>query len=318
MRISYPITRNDCVLITGGSGLLALNWACAVRDDWKVVLGTHKHSVKLPGTISCQLNLEDPKLFSQQLDQVAPDLIVHTAGLASVDRCEREPEQAHRVNAVIARNVAVASACKKIPLIHISTDHLFAGKQSFYQETHQPEPINEYARSKLLGEEWARLAYPQVIIIRTNFFGWGHAERLSFSDTIIYNLRAGKALNMFDDVFFTPILADPLALVAHKLAKNHVSGIFNIVGDERLSKYQFALRLAKAFGLPAELIHRGMVGQDKQTVMRPMDMSLSNEKVHKILGQRLGNIDEFLYSLKNQDSQGRCREILNSVFPGAY
>ena len=208
-----------------------------VREKWDVILGTHQHSINLKGVTSCRLNLEDPKQLELQLNQLAPDLLVHAAGLTNVNCCEEFPKLAQHANSEIARNVAQVSVLKKVKLIHISTDHLFTGSRSFYNEKAPPQPINEYARSKYCAEKWVQQLYSQALIIRTNFFGWGHSQRQSFSDWIIYNLRAGNALSMFDDVFITPILLDILASSAHELVARDISGIINLVGEERISKY---------------------------------------------------------------------------------
>lgn len=301
------------VVLTGGSGLLALNWACAVRDKWDVILGTHQHHVELGGTSSFKLDLEDPVQLGRQIDQLLPDLVVHTAGLTNVDRCEEDPGLARIANAEIARNIARAAASKGISLIYISTDHLFAGDRSFYREDDSPQPLNEYGRSKLLAEEWVLHACPQALVVRTNFFGWGYAKRQSFSDWIIYNLRAGKRLSLFDDVYFTPVLADLLALAAHELSVCGASGIFNLVGGERISKYEFALRLVKHFSLPAELIRREQVVHANLTAPRPRDMSLDNTKARNVLGKDLGSLDEYLAALRTHEEQGRRLELFNSV-----
>ena len=104
-------------------------------------------------------------------------------------------------------------------------DHLFAGKRAFYTETDIPEPLNVYARTKLLAEEWGTGKNAQALLVRTNFFGWGHRLRQSFSDWIYYNLRAHTPLTMFDDVFITPIIADRLAVHVHRLLALGASGI---------------------------------------------------------------------------------------------
>lgn len=306
------------VVITGGSGLLAVNWACAVRDHWDVILGTHLHSVQLAGTTSCKLYLEDPGQLGRQLDQLSPDLIVHTAGLTNVDRCEEDPGLARIANAEIARNMARAATSKGINLIYISTDHLFAGDRSFYREDDLPQPLNEYGHSKLLAEEWVLQACPQALVVRTNFFGWGLAKRQSFSDWIICNLRAGKPLSLFDDVYFTPVLVDALALAAHELAACGTSGIFNLVGDERISKYEFALQLVKHFALPADLICREHVAHANLRARRPRDMSLDNTKARNVLGRTLGSLDEHLLALRVQEEQGRRMELFHSVSPVTF
>ncbi len=301
------------LLLTGGSGLLALNWACAMRNRWDVVLGMHQHRAQLAGVDACGLDLQDPTQLGRQLDSLSPDLVVHTAGLTSVDRCEESRESARQANAVIARNVCEATAKKNIVLIHISTDHLFAGERPCYSEQEPVQPINEYGRSKALAEEWVQAACPKSLILRTNFFGWGHRYRQSFSDWLIYNLRAGKPLTLFDDVYFTPILADRLALAAHELIEKGASGIFNLVGPTRLSKYEFGLRVSEHFSLPTSLISRGQLSLATLLAPRPRDMSLDSSKAQQVLGHGVGTIHEYLQELQAQEEAGRRSELLESI-----
>jgi len=301
------------VVITGGSGLLALNWACAVRERWDVILGTHHHTVHLAGTNSYKLDLDDQVELGRQLDELAPDLVVHTAGLTSVDRCEEDRDLARQGNALIAWNVAHATASRNIQLVHVSTDHLFLGDRRFYQEIDLPQPLNEYGRTKALAEVWVQAAHPKALIVRTNFFCWGQLHRQSFSDWLIYNLRDRKGLALFDDVYFTPILADTLALAAHELIEKGAFGIFNLVGDNRLSKYEFALQLSAQFGLPAQLIQRDQVAHAHLLASRPRDMSLDNSKARQTLDRGLGTVSQFLSALHAQEIGGRRSELLESI-----
>jgi dTDP-4-dehydrorhamnose reductase len=303
----------DRLLITGGSGLLALNWACVMRESWDVVLGTHRHRVSLRGATAQPLDLGDVDRLSRQLAELSPDLVVNAAGLTSVDACEADPAQARHVNAELARNVAAAAASGSIRLVHISTDHLFAGTSSAYRENDMPEPLNEYARSKLLAEEWVRQADPRALIVRTNFFGWGHARRQSFSDWILQALRAGQPVTMFDDAYFTPILADALASVVHRLVALSAVGTFNLPGDERVSKYEFALRLARAFDLPVDLIRPGRLCDAGLAAKRPADMSLDAARARATIGVGLGRLDDFFHALRRQESEGRREELLHAV-----
>lgn len=305
--------KKPSVVITGGTGLLALNWACAMREEWNVILATHTHDVKLNQTGSCQLSLDRTDSLKRTIVELEPDLIVHTAGLTNVDRCEADPQLARFVNAELARNVAEVAEETGVDLIHISTDHLFDGRASNYLETDQPQPLNEYAKSKLLAEEWVRQACPRSLIVRTNFFGWGHALRQSFSDWIIYNLREKKPLHLFDDVYITPIYADTLAKCSHELVAKKEAGIYNLVGDERVSKYQYAVKLAEIFSLPSELIHRDSVRNAKLRAPRPRDMSLCNSKARKVLGRGLGDINNASVMLRFHENQGRRMELLGSV-----
>lgn len=284
-----------------------------MRERHEIVLATHTHCVTLAGTTSFALTLDDEDTLTRSLDAIAPDLVVHTAGLTSVDACERDPALARYANAELARNVARAVGRIGSRLIHISTDHLFAGLHAFYSETERPEPLNVYAQTKLLAEQWVAEACPGALIVRTNFFGWGHRLRQSFSDWIYYNLSAARPLTLFDDVFITSILIDRLALHTHALATSGASGIYNVTGEERLSKYALGEQVADAFGLPKSLLQRGKIADSQLSAKRPPDMSLDNAKARERLGTPLGTTAEFLRSLKEQDVAGRREELMNAV-----
>lgn len=303
----------DRLLITGGSGLLGLNWACRMRDRFEVVLATHRRTIHLAGARAAAINLESPDALVTQLRELAPSLIVHAAGMTSVEQCERSPLEAERANALLAKHVAVAARTLGVRLVHISTDHLFAGNRARVPEEEEPQPLNAYARTKLQAEQMVREAHPGALIVRTNFFGWGHALRQSFSDWIIGSLRAGKQITMFDDVFFTPVLADTLACAVHEILARGRSGIYNVVGDERISKFDFACKVADCFGLPRTLIARGCITDSALAVTRPRDMSLDNAKVCGLLGHALGSVDDFLVELRQQEQQGRATELRNAV-----
>jgi dTDP-4-dehydrorhamnose reductase len=278
-----------------------------------VILATHRRRAALAGTTSLELALDDADALDARLAALRPDVVIHTAGMASVDACEREPERAHHVNGVLAGNVATAAARVGARLVHISTDHLFSGTRAFYTEDATPEPLNAYGRSKLAAEQRVAAACPDALVIRTNFFAWGHRYRQSISDWIHASLAAGRTLSMFDDVFVTPILADELARLTHRLLDLGASGIYNVVGEERISKYDLAQRIAATWGFPGALVRRGKIAASQLEAQRPHDMSLDNRKSRERLGTSLGNIADYLRLLQEQERAGRRGELAAAV-----
>jgi len=118
---------------------------------------------------------------------------------------------------------------------------------------------------------------------------------------------------MFDDVFFTPILADRLADAAHRLADLGAKGVYNVAGEDRVSKYEFALRLARAFSLPEVLVQHGRIAASRLLAERPRDMSLDSTEARKLLGANMGGTAEFFDALRRQDEGGRREELLAAV-----
>jgi dTDP-4-dehydrorhamnose reductase len=296
-------------LITGGSGLLALNWACALRDRQRIILGLHHRQVSLDGAQAVQINLDSLDDLIKQIEVIQPQFVIHAAGLASIEKCETNPILASELNVTLAINMAKVCAMFKIPLAHISTDHLFSGNDALADEDFPTSPINIYGRTKAEAELRVLEENPDALVIRTNFYGWGTGYRQSFSDFIISTLRAKNKLELFDDVFYTPILAEVLAQVTHDLIASKAKGVFNIVGSQRISKFEFGLRLANEFGLDQGLINAAQITRQSLLVKRPLDMSISNKKAVGFLGRDFGFINDHLARLRQQEENGMKMEL---------
>ena len=115
------------VFITGGSGLLALNWAIAIRDSHNVTLGLHKQAVKIQGVNTQKIDLDSVEHLIRVFDESGTNIVLHAAGYTNIEACEVSPAMAWYINVNLANNVAKACAKLGLSLIHISTDHLYAG-----------------------------------------------------------------------------------------------------------------------------------------------------------------------------------------------
>lgn len=297
------------IFITGGAGLLALNWAATLRANFDVSIGIHNRIVNLKNTKSLILNMESQSSIEQIFDVLKPSLVVHTAGLTSIEACEADPKAAKHVNVYLAKNVAIICAKLNIPLIHISTDHLFNGSESIVDENFPTNPVNVYGKTKAEAEKNVLDSNPQALVIRTNFFGWGTVYRTSFSDMVINSLRAGKEVTLFQDIYFTPLLIESLVYAVHELVDKKANGIFNVTGDDRISKYDFGIKLAKNFNLNLDLIHAGSQSDFRTIARRPFDMSLSNKKTSNFLGRKIGGLDQDILRLQKQEKEGLLKEL---------
>jgi len=301
------------IVITGGTGLLALNWAWLMRGTCDVCLFTHSHVPNIEGVAYKQVSLDDATLIERALEEFSPDVVIHTAGLTNVDECERSPEKAKLANTDIAINVAKACQRYGTKLVHISTDHLFAGNMPLMTEDAIPSPLNEYAKTKLNAERGVMAECDEALVIRTNFYGWGHRDRASFSDWIINSLRQHQQISVFTDVWFTPILIDHLVATVHGLVNLGLSGIYHVVGDSRIAKYDFSRKVASQFNLDQGLIKPTSIGDINLAASRPQDMSLSNQLAVKTLGYGFGNINDGILELFRQSQTDREKGLHGSV-----
>lgn len=301
------------ILITGGSGLLAINWASVTRANFNTVLGFHKSKVYLDGVETTAIDLDSRKDLLNQIKEINPDVVIHTAGLTNVDLCQENPKLAHYVNCSLSANVAFVCKELKVKLVHISTDHLFSGIRPMLDEMACPEPLNEYAVSKFEAEKSIQEFCPDALIIRTNFFGWGHLRRQSFSDWIIENLKQGQEISLFDDVFYSPIIVEELAYCVHDLLEKNAFGIFNVVSSERISKYEFGNYVCEVFGLSKQLVKSLSIASKELSAARPKDMSLCNEKLKNTIGRVVPSIFSQIELLKQQSESGLADELKNAI-----
>jgi dTDP-4-dehydrorhamnose reductase len=292
------------LLVSGISGLLGLNAALQWRDVFDLAGCYLSHPVAVPGVEAVRLDVEDRLQFLNFVQQFRPHMIFHSAGLTNVDRCELEPALAHRLNVEVTRNVAEAAQSSDARLVHVSTDHLFAGHQQFYGETAEPQPINAYARTKLEAERVVEHLCPDALIIRTNFLGWGTSIRSSLTDWILSSLASAAPFNMFTDVFITPILINDLLDCIRELLDRNVSGVLNVAGSERVSKYEVGIRTARWFGYSTEQIHPISVEHFPFVAPRPRDMSLATGRVSALLGRQMPNTDAGLARLRHLRDTG--------------
>jgi dTDP-4-dehydrorhamnose reductase len=114
---------------------------------------------------------------------------------------------------------------------------------------------------------------------------------------------------LFQDVFYTPILVETATRAIHDLIDCGATGIFNVVGGERISKAEFGFKVAKVFNLDSSLIHSGFQRDKLSLVPRPGDMSLSNKKLCKMLGREFSSVTDQLSRLQLQEQDGVAREL---------
>ena len=297
------------LFLAGGSGLLALNWALISRETWNVYLGLHNRKIYPQFASIVSLSKLTTKDLTNVLSEISPNLVVNAAAVTNIEYCELNPEICFEVNVVFAEQLAYVCNHLNIPFVHISTDHLFSGVSPFATELTPPDPVNVYGKTKAEAESRVLNVYPSALVIRTNFYGWGTSYRRSFTDNVITQLQAGNVYTAFNDVYFTPILISDLVSAIHHLLELGAKGIFNVVGDQRLSKYDFCLSLATPFSLKQSLVQPISIHDLPALVQRPKDMSLCNFNATQWLNRSLGSVFEGFVRLRDQSAQGHLKEL---------
>jgi dTDP-4-dehydrorhamnose reductase len=186
------------------------------------------------------------------LSELKPDLIVNASAYTDVDRAEKEPELAMKVNALAPGVMAEASRTLGAGFIHFSTDYVFDGRGSRpYTENDGTGPLNVYGRSKLMGEENIKQAGDAYLILRTS---WVYSLRgNSFVNKVLGWARKNSTLRIVDDQVSSPTWARMLAevtclLIAQNQGNLHdrmreQCGIYHVAGSGSTSRYEWAKQI---------------------------------------------------------------------------
>ena len=290
------LLKGRSVLILGASGLLGryLSKFFSVENQ---VIGTYNSNAINFENIKCiPLDQTDANQVGDLLDNNNFDIVINTTSLANTDECERNPDLAQELNVEALRNI-LHNLKPKVKLVHISTDHLSNGKAPFQREIDNISPINCYAQSKADAEKLA-MGREGSLIIRTNFFGGKSPRKLSFSRWIIQELEQGREISLFTDSYYSPICISDLVVYLELLISQDCSGIYNVVSNGRISKYEFGLLVAKELKLNETLIKKSLMSEARLLARRPVDMSLSVEKLESTLGQKVVDTKTSIESLR--------------------
>ena len=294
-------TNMEKVLVTGASGLLGSKLVKTAREVFEVI-PTHGSTPLFKDSI--KMDITDFAQVSKIFNRVHPDYVMHTAAMTNVDKCETDKENAWKINVKGTENIATICGKSNIKPVYVSTDYVFNGEKGFYSEEDSAAPINYYGMTKLEGENKVRQNCDDYLITRTSvLYGW-NKQKSNFATWIINSLRNNTSIKVADDHFNSPTLADNLAEILVEMLRKNLKGTYHTAGDERISRYEFACAIAKAFSLNEKLITPTKM--DKLTMWiakRPRDSSLCVDKAKKELKTKILNVKESLTRLKELEEK---------------
>lgn len=246
-----------------------------------------------------QLDVTNRQQVKDVIQSVRPDIIVNCAAVMNVDLAEKERERAWKTNVSAIEYIAEAARKVDARILHISTDYVFDGTKVPYMETDAPSPINYYGRTKLASENALRTSGIEHCIVRTGLL-YGASERVdsNFALKVILSLQEGEEFKAATDLYGSPTLVDDVALAVVRAAEKGKTGLYHVCGPEMLSRYEFAYKIAKTFGLDTKLVvavkHADLQSPTGQRVQRPMKSAFVTLKAQTDLQLRLSNVDEGL------------------------
>ncbi len=294
------------ILITGSNGLLGQKLLHKLRVDSSLDLiatsrGENRVSEK-NGYTYLALDITDEKAVAQIIAMQKPDVVINTAAMTNVDLCEAEKENCDALNVNAVQYLA--DACQQIDahLIHISTDFIFDGEDGPYKEEDEPNPLSYYGLSKLKSEQLLQTHAVKWTVLRT-IIVFGVAENLSKGNLVLWAkgaLEKGDPLNIIDDQFRAPTLAEDLADACILAAKKKALGVFNASGEDIMSIYEIVERIANHFGNTTENLNKISTATLNQTAGRPPKTGFILDKSKKVLGYNPHSFEDCLTIIDKQ------------------
>ena len=283
------------VLVTGSSGMLGSDLLNILSRKGYDTFGLdHRNG-----------DITDLKKVRKVVNEFRPDTVVHCAAYTDVVGCEKDPDKAFKVNGLGTKNMAISCQEVGASMVYISTDYVFDGeKKRPYNELDNPDPINVYGRSKLLGEYYVQHLLNRFSIIRTSWMFGRNGK--NFVDTILTLFKKEDTLQIVDDQAGSPTLSKELASNVGEVIERAGNGIYHVTNSATCSWYEFATRVVQL----ADLKGKTVEPTDSETLKRPKNSALENRlfrlEEYGLLRPWEEALMEHLNEVKSTEHGGRC------------
>jgi len=255
-----------------------------------------------------ELDLANPETIQPVLKWLSPDVIINPAAYTAVDAAEQESELAFKINRDAVAQIAQYCASTNTPLIHYSTDYVFAGDaDKAYAEQDQTAPQGVYGQSKLEGELAVLQSSAPALILRTAWVYSNHGK--NFYKTMLALSKTRNELSVVNDQHGSPTFAGSIAAVTKVLLDQVVQqggisteqrGIYHLTCQQQTTWSEFAKQIF-ALNDITEMTVNGIPSSEYPTpAKRPAFSVLNGEKLHTVFGVRLPDWQEALQQCVNQ------------------
>ena len=294
------------IMVTGSNGLLGqkITDLSLLDPDIELIsssIGPNRHNIK-DGYVYEELDILDMDRLNEIVEMYQPDAIIHTAAMTNVDACEVERSKCYALN--VQSVINLVDVCEKwdIQLIHLSTDFIFDGENGPYTEEAEPNPLSYYGETKLESELILKNSSCRWAILRT-IIVYGIVNDMSRSNIVLWAKAAlgkGEPINVVNDQWRMPTLAEDLALCCILAVKKNASGVFNVSGKDLMSILEIVERVADYYGLDKSLIRAISAESLNQTAKRPKKTGFILDKAIDELGYKPHSFEEGIAFMDKQ------------------
>ncbi len=280
------------ILLTGANGMLGSAITEQLSKTNHTLLATgkgdlrHNHLIFNELSDYTSMDIADRITSKKLINSFKPDAIIHSAAITQVDDCELNRDHCYSINT--ASTIELISIAKEVnAAFHfISTDFVFSGDDGPYVESDQTGPVNYYGETKELAEQYLIQSGLDWSIIRTVLL-YGKTDQIKRSNFIYWvrdNLMESKPIKVVNDQIRTPTYIPDLAKGIIAVVEQEAKGIYHISGDEIMTPYEMAIKVARFLKLDEQLITPVDATTFTQPGIRPQRTGFHIKKAMEELG----------------------------------
>lgn len=287
------------VAITGAMGLLGYELTRQLRQLPLIEpLPTARPHQPMPAGME-PLDITDRQAVVEFFRVHKPQAVVNCAAMTQVDQCETDREACWLNNVTAVEHLVDAAAQTGTHVIHLSTDFIFDGTHGPLDESAVPHPINYYGESKWAAEQLImKSAVPWAILRTVLVYGKpAFPGRANIVTWVKESLENNKSIRVVNDQWRTPTFVNDLAAACVLVLQQQATGIYHISGEEMMTPYALAMRVASFFHLNKNLITATDITGFQQPAQRPPRTGFIIDKAKRELGFRPHTLEEGLAAL---------------------
>jgi len=290
------------ILITGGSGRIGYEFFEYLSKEGHTTICTClKHEIN--GHKARKLDLTDKGKTLNFIIKEKPELVVHTAALTNVELCEKNKSLADLQNVGATRNIIEGCIKTGSRLTFISSSFVFSGRKSLYVEDDPTDPINYYGVTKAESERQILESGLEFLTLRVDQpYDWIRPWQQDNQVTrVLKRLESGEVYEDPTDWYNNPTFIPNIVEVAMRLVERCKIGVYNVVGPDYISRYNWSLAIADVFGEDKSLI-RPVSSKKLDLVTKRPNANLSNKKAVADSGMALFGIRKGLERMKDNSA----------------
>ncbi len=299
------------LFIFGIGGLTGSKLATIGKNDYEIFGSYNLRNPKFDFSRSVKLDITNFEKVQDIILEIKPNIVINACALNNVDYCENHHDEAKKINVDFVEELHKLSKSKNFRLVQLSTDSIFDGTKKFpHVENDEPNPINVYGKTKLLGERII-LENSQNLVVRASvLYGWipkflsglnsSSMKPTNFGQWLINKLESKETVEIITDEVSSPIIADDFAKSIIHLIKNSKNGIFHSSPPIQISRYDFSIKLAEILDLDSNLIHPTSNLKLDRNVKTGFNKCLDSSKMARETNFEFLSLEKSLILLKNQ------------------